>query len=145
MTESRPGTIAALSTFAIPGLLAVSVPPQMLASQWRVTFEIGKAAMPKFAIASLIGYAYAAFDAYQGGEEWTAFTVAGVLTAAIVPFTLIFMDATNTALIGIATGKTTTLSEEAVRGLVLKWKGLNFTRSLLPLAGSLVGFWRLLA
>jgi hypothetical protein len=76
----------------------------------------------------------------QGQPAWTRYGLAGALTIGIVPFTIIAMTATNNALMQVASGATA-LGEDATRSLLLKWKGLNMVRSMLPLAGAVVGLW----
>lgn len=101
--------------------------------------------MPIVAVTSLAAFAYTAYDRSRRGLDWKRYATAGALTLAIVPFTLIFMHPTNQALLQIAGGGTTAavVNDESVRALITKWAGLNLTRSLLPLAGAVVGIWSL--
>lgn len=141
LTRHQTGGIASLSTFAVPGLLVGSVPARELARQWQTVYNRGKATMPFVAIASLAGFAYVAYQQRsQGQPAWTRYGLAGALTIGIVPFTIIAMTATNNSLMQVASGATA-LGEDATRSLLLKWKGLNMARSMLPLAGAVVGLW----
>jgi hypothetical protein len=128
----------------VPGLLAAPISGQNLAKQWMTIFETGKSQMPKVALLALFGYAYLAYDRHTRGSPWAGYLTAGALTMAVVPFTLLLMSPTNDALIEVATGAARATSDEATRALLQKWKGLNAMRSLLPLAGALVGAWTLL-
>ncbi|KAH8899427.1 DUF1772-domain-containing protein [Thozetella sp. PMI_491] len=138
------GGIMNMSTLAIPALLAATLPPQAVATQWNFLFERGKATMPPTAVASLLGYAYLAYDAHARGQGWKGYAAAGLLTVSIVPFTLIVLDPTNRALTAVANGSIKLLGEEGTKVLLQKWARINFFRSLLTLSGSLIGFWSLL-
>lgn len=138
------GGIASLSSFAVPGILSAPAPPQILAKQWETLFNRGKSTMPIVAIASLLGYAYLAYRQKSSGLGWKRYAMAGALTIAIVPYTLIFMGPTNSSLLQAASGATT-LSDDATHSLMLTWKSLNMGRSMLPLAGALLGLCTLVA
>ena len=69
------------------------------------------------------------------------FAVAGATTVSIVPYTLTFMQGTNSALFradDLAVKGTEPAWSEAER-LVLRWGRLNAIRALIPLAGGVVG------
>jgi len=96
---------------------------------------------PAIAVTSLAALAYSAYDRSRRGLVWKRYATAGALTLAIVPFTLIFMNPTNQALLQIAGGGATAavVNDDSVRALITKWTGLNLIRSLLPLAGAIIG------
>lgn len=130
-----------LSALAIPGLLSTSsavLPSQILAQQWAGIYNKGKVLGPQMAAVSLLGYGYLMYDRSRQSRGWGKYVGAAALTVGIVPFTVLFMDATNQALLGVAAGGAS-LSSEAVRELLEKWKVLNLVRSLFPLAGALLG------
>lgn len=129
---------------SVPGLLAAQIPARTLAIQWQAIYDRGKVAAPGVAILSLLSYAYLAYSHYHEGREWKGFITAALLTIGIAPFTLIVMARTNNTLIGVANGAVVSVGDEAARQLVQKWGGLNLMRSLLPLAGSVVGLWSVL-
>jgi len=130
---------------AIPGLLCATAPAQTLAKQWSGIFARGKVQGPMTALLSLAAYGCLAYDGSSRGQRWTPHLIAGGLTIAIVPFTLLFMAPTNNLLLGAANGTAAHLDEEAVKALLLKWKNLNLTRALFPLCGSVVGLWSILS
>lgn len=136
-----------LSLLAVPGLLSADVPSQLLAKQWEGIFTRGKALGPRMALVSLAGYAYLMYDRRSQGQSYTSYIAAAVLSLGIMPYTIVFMSATNNALLGVAAGgggaATKTLGESAVRELVTRWKGLNLVRSVFPLVGAVVGLWSL--
>ena len=147
--KTRPqlqGSIAAMSTIMMPSLLSSPASADVLAKQWLQGFTRGKALGPSLAGLSLAVYSYLAYDARAKGDaKWLAWAAAGVLTISIVPFTLVFMDTTNQALIAAATGGSSkSLASGATSELVTKWKHLNLVRSVLPLTGTVVGFYGLL-
>lgn len=133
-----------LSVLAIPGLLSTtsSVPTQLLAQQWAGIYNRGKLLGPQAAVLSLLGYGYLMYDRSRQRRGWGVYLGAMALTIGIVPYTLIFMDRTNQALLGVAEGANV-LGAEAVRELLVRWKGLNLVRSLLPLAGAVLGLYGL--
>lgn len=135
-----------LSVLAIPGLLSTSSPvgAQLLAQQWAGIYNRGKVLGPQAAVLSLLGYGWLVYDRRSRGLPWTTFVGAAALSLGIVPFTVIFMDPTNQALLGVA-GGATALGETAVQALLVEWKGLNLVRSLFPLAGAVLGLWGLVA
>lgn len=135
-----------LSALAIPGLLSTSSPvgTQLLAQQWAGIYNRGKGLGPQIAVLSLLGYGWLVYDRTSRRQPWTKFAGAAALSMAIVPFTALFMDPTNQALLAVA-GGASALGETAVQALLVKWKGLNLVRSLFPLAGAVLGFWGLVA
>lgn len=94
--------------------------------------------MPKVAVTTALAYAYASYSAHREGRKWKGLAAGGALTVAIVPFTLIFMSSTNGLLFKAAAG-TLEASQEDVATLIGRWGVLNLVRSLLPLAGTIVG------
>lgn len=141
----KTGGIAGISAFSVPGLMAASVPSRELAEQWAAIYNRGKVTAPPVAVASLAAYAFLAYELKNGGQlNWERYGLAGALTAGIIPFTLIGMASTNGALMQVA-GGATSLSDDATRSLLLRWQGLNLVRSMLPLAGAVLGLWTLVA
>ncbi|KAF3762269.1 DUF1772-domain-containing protein [Cryphonectria parasitica EP155] len=145
------GGQAMLSILAVPGLLSFStssttspISTQALAQQWAGIYNRGKVLGPQAAALSLLGYGYLAYAQHRSrGSGWQLFVGAAALTVGIVPFTLVFMDATNQVLLEVASGAAT-VGSEALEGLLLRWKDLNLVRSFFPLAGAVVGLWGLL-
>lgn len=136
-----------LSLLAIPGLVSTTtpVPTQLLAQQWAGIYNRGKVLGPQTALFGLLGYSYLAYERNSRGLSWTKFLWAAGLTLGIVPFTAIFMDPTNQALLQVAAGGSVgaATGEGALCELLVKWKGLNLVRSIFPLAGAAFGLWGL--
>lgn len=144
-----------LSVLAIPGLLSAPSPasPHSLAQQWAGLYHRGKVLGPQAAALSLLGYGYLAY-AYssnssskepQRSSRSAWFVGAAALGLAIVPFTVLVMDPTNQALLGVAGahGAGQKVEEAAVRALLERWARLNLARSILPLVGATLGLWGL--
>ncbi|ROV88793.1 hypothetical protein VSDG_08985 [Cytospora chrysosperma] len=138
------GGQAMISILAVPGLLSTTtpVPGQVLAQQWAGIYSQGKVLGPQAAVISLLGYGYLLYGRSRQGRGWGDCLGAMGLTIGIVPFTLIFMDPTNQALLRVAEGSSS-LGSEAVGELLVRWKWLNLTRSMFPLAGGLLGLYGL--
>ncbi|KUI57085.1 Noranthrone monooxygenase [Cytospora mali] len=139
------GGQAMMSILAIPGLLSATSPvsSQLLAQQWAGIYNRGKVLGPQTAVISLLGYGYLMYDrSSRLNSGWGDYLCAMGLTIGIVPFTLIIMDPTNQALLRVAEGSSS-LGYEAVRELLVRWKGLNLIRSLFPIAGALLGLYGL--
>lgn len=130
-----------LSLLAIPGLVSTTtpVPAQLLAQQWAGIYHRGKVLGPQTAVLALCGYGYLAYERRAQGLPWARFVGAAALTLGIVPFTVVFMDPTNQALLRVAAG-TSVVEAQALGDLLVKWKGLNLVRSLFPLAGAALAF-----
>ncbi|KAL8908881.1 MAG: hypothetical protein Q9171_005278 [Xanthocarpia ochracea] len=136
------GTLYASSTLAVPAILAGKTNPSLLASQWHSMYQTGMKVGPTLALLGAVNYLYVAWGAYNSTYDtrvWKGFVGAAVGTIGIVPFTLIFMAPTNSAL--IAQTAKTTLSEVDVRGLVEKWAFLNLLRSGIPVVGTALGLY----
>lgn len=95
--------------------------------------------MPRVAGAVALSYAYAAWDARSQDKDWVGYSVAAGLVVSIVPFTVIVMSSTIQPLSGAALGSIT-LSASQVTELIGTWGTQNIFRSLLPLAGAVLGF-----
>ncbi|KAL3418418.1 hypothetical protein PVAG01_10134 [Phlyctema vagabunda] len=138
------GAISSISFITIPALLESPPATRILLQQWSSVFFKGAARAPAAAALACVSYGYATYAQTKHGKDWRLSTLAGVLTIAIVPFTIIFMSKTNNRLLAGAAGALVTSTDEA-RSLLTKWVRLNAIRSLLPLVGGIVGFCNLLA
>jgi hypothetical protein len=125
------------------------VPASTVAKQWRNFFETGKARNPPIAAATATAFLYLAWSIRSGkfvtepaARNISAlYGTATVLTLGIVPFTAVFMRATNNALVSKANmdAESANKSGDEIERLVNKWTTLNAIRSTLPLAGSILG------
>ncbi|KAG7113383.1 Noranthrone monooxygenase like protein [Verticillium longisporum] len=140
------GAIAGLSIIGCPA--ALDFPRHLSAGVWRGLYEHGFAAMPKFAATTAAVYLYAAFEGRRRttsgsgggkGNAFLGFVAAAALTVSIVPFTIALMSETNRELLLAAGDTSPQQATERIVELIGTWKALNLGRSLLPLAGAVVG------
>ncbi len=125
----------------IPVLVETTRQPGKLVNYWRKVYLSGHVRGPAIAATTGLIYAFAAWRKHTAGEPWRVFAVAGATTVSIVPYTLTFMQGTNSALFradDLAVKGTEPAWSEAER-LVLRWGRLNAIRALIPLAGGVVG------
>src|SRR5437762_9703765 len=114
-SNQKAGNIYCFSTVVVPGILSGAADASVMTKQWKTIFDIGKGSMPKFAAVTLLSWCYLAYSQHSIGQAWRGFLGAGILTIAIVPYTLIVMTPTNSALMAAATGVTTMSDGEARR------------------------------
>ena len=131
-----------LSLMAIPVLLDTTTQAPQLFHQWVRMYYYGHQVLPTMAIGTFLLYSYTSAKKRGARKPWGLFAVAGVTTISILPFTWVFMVPTNNELFRL---EGVSKTEPMVRGiveakeLVVKWSWLHSIRSLLPLAGAIMG------
>ncbi|KUJ11675.1 DUF1772-domain-containing protein [Mollisia scopiformis] len=131
------GAMMSLCFIAVPVLLDTATEASQLLPQWARMYYYGHQIMPTIAVGTLLLYCYISF---RNKRSWRLFALAGVTTVSIAPFTWIFMVSTNDELFRLeASSKVMDVEIEQVKGLVVRWTWLHFMRSLLPLAGAVMG------
>ena len=91
-----------------------------------------------------LSYAYAAYDAHaSGGNVTLGYAAAAASVVSIVPFTLLVMKGTNTALHKAAKDRVHSTDADVSRRLDT-WTYLNLGRAFLPLAGAVIGVYTFL-
>ncbi|KAK8026163.1 N-acetyltransferase- GNAT family [Apiospora arundinis] len=150
------GIGASVSFLVMPALIRPDVPQDALIHQWHGIYKRGAALMPVLGASTALGYWLVAYRSMASASEWRGFAAAGVLTLAIVPFTLAVMMPTIRALeaemaagAGIVStnakdSSKTRMSRGTVEALLGKWTRLNVVRSLIPLVGTACAVWNLL-
>lgn len=136
-----------ISAIAIPVLLDTNTQAPLLFQQWARIYHYGHLALPTLAIVVFFLYSYVSFNKRSAKQPWTSLAFAGVITVCVMPFTFAFMIPRNNELFRLETVSKTDPSVKEfseARELVVKWSWLHFTRSLLPLAGAIVGLKRTL-
>lgn len=112
-------------------------------------YNAGKAQNPLIAAGTASAFLYLAWSVQSGkhvigpmGLSVSAMYLASaLLVIGIVPFTLLFMQATNSALSSIAhmDADAADKSGSEIMNLFNKWNILNGIRSVFPLAGGVIG------
>jgi Domain of unknown function (DUF1772) len=131
-----------LSLMAVPVLLDTTTQAPQLFHQWARMYHYGHQVLPTMAVGTFLLYNYVAVKKRRARKSWGVFVLAGVMTLSMLPFTWIFMVPTNNELFRL---EGVSKAEPLVRGiveakeLVVKWSWLHLTRSLLPLAGAVMG------
>ncbi|PGH35013.1 hypothetical protein GX50_02147 [[Emmonsia] crescens] len=152
------GNIAAFSLNVVPSLLTsaqeTNLAPSTLAKIWKNIYHLGSIQNPPIALSTAAAFFYLSWSVRSGtilfretAENTAAlYCAAGVLTLAIVPFTIVAMTKTNSALMEkakLVESEPTVKAgaREQTEHLIRQWIGLNGVRSLFPLAGVLVGMY----
>lgn len=135
------GAMMGLSLMAVPVLLDTTTEPAQLFHQWTRMYHYGHQALPTMAIATFALYGYTALSKRTAKKAWGVFAAAGLTTVSILPFTWIVMVPTNNTLFRLEAESRTApvASWEEARNLVIKWSCMHLVRSLLPLAGAILG------
>lgn len=135
--------MSTLSLMAVPVLLETTSIPAQLFHQWATMYSYGHRVLPGLAISTCLLYLRVAFKRRARNNAWLFYVLAGVMTISIVPFTLLFMLPTNNTLFALERDSrvagVVTLDVEDARRLVAWWSQLHLMRSMLPLAGTVVG------
>lgn len=119
---------------------AAKAVPATTAQVWSELYQRGACLMPRIGAGVALAYGYAAYESYSQGSNWKGFVAAAACVVAIVPYTVAVMGKTNAALLEAARGGAAAAASAAqVPSLVDRWGTMNLIRSLLPLAGSLLG------
>lgn len=128
-------------------------PVDTLVHQFKTMYNIGKATSPLIAITVTICNGYSAYcsraDTHLIGDNVSRFalyTAAAICVPSIVPYTLLYMEPTvNSKLLALgakvekgAKAKDLGVSEQEVRGMLKRWRGMNFVRAALVAAGAVL-------
>lgn len=122
-----------LSGVAVPAILDSATDAKHLQSQWARLYHYGHYVMPNTAVITCLLHLYTTF---RTGTSY--FALVGLLTTSIAPFTWAFMLPTNKKLVNMGTYELGKDDFPRVRGLVIRWNWLHFTRSFLPLVGAVL-------
>jgi hypothetical protein len=138
--------MTSLSLISVPVLLDTATDSPQLLRQWSRMYHYGHLIMPSLAAGTLLLHACTALQQRALGDPWGTFACAGGVTIAIAPFTWIVMGGINGELfrrlegVGAALSKGNTSDDlKEVKGLVKRWSWLHLVRSMLPLAGTVLG------
>lgn len=132
-----------LSLMAVPVLLETTSSAPQLFHQWVRMYHYGHQVLPTMAVGTLLLYSYTAVGRRGKKQSWGTLALAGLITAAILPFTWLVMVPTNNELFRLEAvsrkGDPTVKGIAEAKELVVKWAWLHLTRSLFPLVGAILG------
>lgn len=131
-----------LSLMAIPVFLDTTTQAPQLFHQWVRMYHYGHQVLPTMAVGTFFLYSYIAAKKHRAKRPWAVFALAGVTTLSMVPFTWLFMVPTNNELFrleGLSKAEPLVKGIVEAKELVVKWSWLHIARSLLPLAGAVMG------
>lgn len=130
-----------LSLMAVPVMLDTTKTSPQLYHQWAQMYYYGRRVFPYMAVTTFMLYGYISIRRRAAKRSWAIFVVAGVVTAAMVPFTWAFMAPTNNVLFELeAKSKDAVVTGIAeAQSLLRKWSLLHIARSFFPLAGAVIG------
>lgn len=128
----------------IPIYLDTNADAAHMLKQWKRLFHYGHMLMPALCILTTSTYAYLAWTKRsQRNPLWSKYALAAAVTSAMIPFTLIFMAATNDALFDLESTTKPNASAAVLRhveALLVRWGQLHFVRSCFPISGAVIGF-----
>lgn len=154
------GAMLSLSLVAVPVLLDTTAAAPQLLYQWTRMYHYGHLALPTTAVATALLYAHAARRAKKedaaarqsrskphnssSAPRWQLLALAAAATLAMVPFTSLVMVPTNNELFRLQRESVMASSADVVgfaevRRLVVSWSWMHLARSLMPLAGAVLG------
>lgn len=132
-----------LSLLAVPVLLDTVTSGPLLIEQWYSLYHYGHRIAPGLSIATCSLYVLTTFRRRKEQRSWLRYAFAGILTFAMIPFTLTIMAPTNNALFGMQAQQANGIGGSTVlnhaQDLVGRWRYLHLLRSLFPLVGAFLG------
>ena len=131
-----------LSLMAVPVLLDTTTQAPQLFHQWVRMYHYGHQVLPSMAVGVFLFYSYTSAKKRSARKSWGIFALAGLTTMSILLFTWIFMVPTNNELFRleeVSKAQPSVKGIDEAKALVVKWSWLHLTRSLLPLAGAIMG------
>lgn len=138
-----------LSLMAVPVLLDTTTHAPQLFHEWTRMYHYGHQVLPTMAVGTFMLHGYTALRRRGAKRSWGIFLLAGITTISMLPFTWLIMVPTNNELFrleAVSRAEPTVMGIEGARELVVRWTWMHFARSLLPLAGAIMGtlgtFWR---
>lgn len=141
--------MASLSLIAVPVLLDTSTDASQLLRQWSRMYHYGHMIMPGIAVTTTLLHVATAAQQCAANKPWGTFACAGLATIAIAPFTWTVMEGTNSTLFRLleqaGEKKADAVGLLEMKKLVKRWSWLHLARSMLPLAGTLLGVAGILA
>ena len=149
------GFAFAASFYTLPALSHSPLPARLLG--WLEVYDLGKLISPTIAAASAVFWGYLTYASYSmkaGGlvrSSWQSYLAAGLLTFAILPWTLVVMMPANKTLMKAA-WKVQIDGAEAIKlqdhakleETIGLWGTMNWFRAVTPMVGGMIGVWGIL-
>ncbi|KAH8666003.1 hypothetical protein BGZ60DRAFT_410376 [Tricladium varicosporioides] len=147
------GVSIALSTILVPRILESPAP--LLVRQWGNMFARMKIVAPGVMLVSASAFTYASLILPASlTKHKTPYLIIAALNTAMLPYTIIFMSSTNNKLLALEEREKVgeleldkdgearvAITSETAHSLVDWWGMLNLGRSVLCVAGTIVGVW----
>ncbi|KAJ5026883.1 hypothetical protein J3E72DRAFT_243284 [Bipolaris maydis] len=140
--------------FSHAGVPTLSVAPvDTLVHQFKTMYNIGKATSPLVAITVTLCNGYSAYCSRNDtnlvgnvASPFTLYAAAAIFVPLIVPYTLLYMEPqVNKRLLTLGgmveqgtKAKDLGVSDEEVRVMLKRWKGMNFVRAALVALGAVL-------
>jgi len=126
----------------MPVILETSTDGLQLCRQWARAFDYGHVIGPVLCGATTLLHTYAALGRRTPPSEKASKTsrwqlMAGAATLGMVPFTVVAMSSTNSALFDLLAKASPDLG--SVKELVSTWSWLHFVRCMFPFIGAILG------
>ncbi|KAJ5206484.1 Protein of unknown function DUF1772 [Penicillium cf. griseofulvum] len=131
-----------ISLLTIPVLLDTTPEPTHLIDQWVRVYHYGHRVLPALSLTTGLLYAWTVAQKIKAGRPWRIFALAGLTTMSMLPFTWTVMLPTNSTLFAtqIANHAGKVVAFDVAVNLVNKWTLLHTSRALLPLTGTMIGW-----
>ncbi|KAE9371814.1 hypothetical protein N431DRAFT_426415 [Stipitochalara longipes BDJ] len=150
------GQVSSFSFSTVPRLLESPTP--LMLRQWVNMFHVGKSVGQPSSIVIALSYFYLAYASHSsslshflGNTVAVSYTVAGLLSMSIAPYTLTVLMPTNLAILAREEevsraekeGKSVEpkKGEESAQVLLKRWAVLNLGRMVLLLGSAVLGTW----
>ncbi|KAG9737537.1 DUF1772-domain-containing protein, partial [Aureobasidium melanogenum] len=145
------GNISALSVISIPAVVNIKQDSSLSNAHavrlWQQNYQRGASQNPPIALGAAASLGFLAWSLRNlrtptsiGLRPSALFAAAVVSTMAILPFTIVFMRATNNKLLALAAkakkDEMSVTETEDVEGLLERWAALNRLRGVLPMVGA---------
>lgn len=150
-TQANPGNISALSLISIPAVANIKQDSSLSNAHavrlWQQNYQRGASQNPPIALGASASLGYLAWSlrnlrtaTVMGLGPSFLLSIAAVSTIAIVPFTIVFMRATNNKLLALAAkakkDEVSVVETEDIEALLERWTALNRLRGFLPMVGA---------
>mmetsp|Transcript_1443 Transcript_1443/g.1438 ORF Transcript_1443/g.1438 Transcript_1443/m.1438 type:complete len:160 (-) Transcript_1443:94-573(-) len=125
-----------ISSIFIPNIRKKDIPPKLQLKLWERMYDDGSKLMPAVAITSFLCYMYEAYSSNPGSVARQSSVISGVLSIAILPFTVGAMFSTIKKLKGfLSLESDQELTQKNFGDWIDHWNKLSMVRVLIFSAG----------